>query len=309
MRTLGLRVLVRAGVASVALLGAVTATSCTPAKPPPTLSSSDSWCPDGFESGPQDTCFAVPESPTKDTPVIIYLHGMYAGHGSAEEWSLVRSVTSKGFAVVVPRGKRGLCAWKAELKDHFCWPQETDDPEAFKHVVKDWERVLWQVDAILEAGNHKRYVLGFSNGGFFAAYMAEHGLFPAQAYAIVNGGPLEPAQKPGKTVPVMLVSAQDDPSQAPKMKELHDGLAKVAWPHAFCTRPGQHPIAAEDIDAATRFFKREGDGSLKASSGGTYACEGGTTNAPGTGAAAPSDKPEKAEKSEKPAKKKEKKRE
>ena len=103
---MGLRSVVRAGVASAALLGAVSAASCTPAKPPPTLSSSDSWCPDGFESGPQDTCFAVPESPAKDTPVIIYLHGMYAGHGSAEEWILVRSVTSKGFAIVIPRGKR-----------------------------------------------------------------------------------------------------------------------------------------------------------------------------------------------------------
>lgn len=281
----------------------VSVAACGPSKPPTTLSSSDSWCPDGFESGPQDTCFAVPESPTKDTPVIIYLHGMYAGHGSPEEWSLVRSVIGKGFAVVVPRGRRGLCAWKAELKDHFCWPHETDDPQAFVHVVKDWERVLWQVDAILEQGNHKRYVLGFSNGGFFAAYMAEHGLFPAQAYAIVNGGPLEPVPKTAKQVPVMLVSAADDPTQAPKMKELHDGLSKAAWPHAFCSRPGAHPLAAEDIDAATRFFKREGEGTLKASSAGTYACEGGTTNA---GPAAPADKPEKAEKPEKPAKKKEK---
>jgi predicted esterase len=251
--------------------------ACTPAKPVATLSASESWCPDGFEVGPQDTCFAVPETTTKDTPVIVYLHGMYAGHGSPEEWNLVRSVVSKGFAVVVPRGKRGLCAWKEELKDHFCWPQETEDPEAFKHVVADWDRVLWQVDSIMEGGPHKRYVLGYSNGGFFAAYLASHPVFPAAAYAIVNGGPLGPTTKPAKAPPVLLLASDGDPDQGPKMKELHASLTKSGWSHAFCTHPGAHPLASQDIDSAVRFFKHDADGTLKPNAAGYFACEGGTT--------------------------------
>jgi poly(3-hydroxybutyrate) depolymerase len=273
--------IMRTARAALCLL-ALAAASCSPSKPVATLSASDSWCPDGFEVGPQDTCFAVPETTTKDTPVLVYLHGMYAGHGSPEEWRLVRSAVSKGFAVVVPRGKRGLCAWKADLADNFCWPQEVEDPQAFKNVVAEWDRVLWQVDAILEGGSHKRYVLGFSNGANFAAYLAEHGLFPAQAYAIVGGGALEPARKATKTVPMMLISAQGDPDQAPKTKELHEGLAKVGWTHAYCTRPGPHPLAAEDMEAALRFFKREQDGSLKPTPEG-YACEGGATSLGGGG--------------------------
>ncbi|HSO40654.1 MAG TPA: hypothetical protein VLT33_49345 [Labilithrix sp.] len=257
-----------------------------------TLSASDSWCPDGFEVGPQDTCFAVPETTTKDTPVIVYLHGMYAGHGSAEEWSLVRSVVAKGFAVVVPRGKRGLCAWKEELKDHFCWPQETEDPAAFKNVVADWDRVLWQVDSIMEGGPHKRYVLGYSNGGSFAAYLASHPVFPAQAYAIVNGGPLGPTTKPAKAPPVLLVSSDGDPDQGPKMKELHGSLAKGGWSHAFCTHPGGHPLASQDIEASVRFFKHDADGTLKANAAGYYPCEGGTAPGdPAGGAAAPAADP------------------
>ena len=252
--------------------------SCSPSKPAATLSASESWCPDGFESGPQDTCFAVPETTTKETPILVYLHGMYAGHGSPEEWRLVRTAVEKGYAVVVPRGKRGLCAWKAELADNFCWPQEVDDPQAFKNVVAEWDRVLWQVDAILENGVHKRYVLGFSNGAFFATYLAEHGLFPAQAYALVGGGALEPPRKATtKPVPLMLISAQDDVYQAPKTKELHEGLAKIGWTHAWCTHPGAHPLAKEDVDASLRFFKREQEGSLKPTPDG-YPCEGGTTS-------------------------------
>jgi len=260
------------------LFGSAALVSCSPSKPVATLSASDSWCPDGFESGPQDTCFAVPETTTKETPILVYLHGMYAGHGSPEEWRLVRTAVDKGYAVVVPRGKRGLCAWKAELADNFCWPQEVDDPQAFKNVVAEWDRVLWQVDAILENGPHKRYVLGFSNGAFFATYLAEHGLFPAQAYALVGGGALEPPRKAAaKSVPLMLISAQDDPDQAPKTKELHDGLSKVGWTHAWCTHPGPHPLAKEDVDASLRFFKREQEGSLKPTPDG-YPCEGGTTS-------------------------------
>ncbi len=260
---------------------------CPSGKPATTLSSTESWCPDGFEVGPQDTCFAVPERTTKDTPVLVYLHGQYAGHGSPEEWRLVRGAVDKGFAVVVPRGKRGLCAWKAELKDHFCWPQEVDDPHAFKAIVAEWDRVLWQVDSIME-GSHKRYVLGFSNGGFFADYLATHGFFPASAWAIVNAGPLGPMQKPGKAAPVLLVSAQEDTFQGPQMKTLHEDLGKASWTHAFCTRPGPHPLAQPDVDAALAFFKKEQDGTLKA----PYACEGGTSQGDGA-----------SDKGEKPAKK------
>lgn len=264
----------RAAGGVVIALALVACRSGKPTEPPPNMSSQESWCPEGFEVGPQDTCFAIPEAHDKDTPVLVYLHGMYTGHGSAEEWERVRAATARGFAVVIPRGKRGLCAWKAELKDHFCWPQEAEDPQAFATVVADWERVLWQVDALLEGGPHKRYVLGFSNGGFFAAYLATHGTFDAQAYAIVNGGPLAPPAKTEKVTPILLLAARDDADQAPKMKELHDSLTQAGWPHAFCSRPGSHALATDDVDAALRFFKRDLDGTLKAGGDGkTYPCE------------------------------------
>ncbi len=255
---------------------AVLAAACGPKNTSnPSLVTNEAWCPDGFESGPSDTCFAIPDKHDGATPVLVYLHGMYTGHGSPEEWALVRSAVDRGFAVVVPRGKRGLCAWKAELKDHFCWPQEVDDPSAFKNVVAEWDRVLWQVDALLDAGTHKRYVLGYSNGGFFATYLAVHGLFPAQGYAIVNGGSLEQSVKPAKPVPMLLVSAQSDAEQGPKMLALHNGLASGGAPHAFCQRPGGHDLAAEDVNAALRFFKQHAEGK-----GAAFACEAGGKPAP-----------------------------
>jgi poly(3-hydroxybutyrate) depolymerase len=232
----------------------------------------ESWCPEGFESGPNDTCFALPDQPTKETPILVYLHGMYQGHGSLEEWGAVRLALQRGFAVVIPRGKRGLCAWSAEVKDHYCWPTDFDDTPTIKGLIAEWDRVLWQVDALLEPGSHKRYVLGFASGGFFAALVAFRGFFPAQAYAVVNGGQLVAPAKSKSTPPMLLIAAADDRDQGPKMRELHDGLTKASWAHAFCSRPGSHPLTPDDVEMSVRFFKREGEGSLKPQAG-SYPCE------------------------------------
>jgi predicted esterase len=164
------------------------------------------------------------------------------------------------------------------MKDFFCWPQEVEDPQSFKGIVAEWDRVLWQVDALLEGGTHKRYVLGFGNGGAFASQLATHGYFAASGYAIVNGGALEaPPKAPSKPLPMMLVTAHDDVEMAPKMKELHEGLAKTGWAHAYCGRAGAHQLSAEDVDAALRFFDRDTKGTLKPEGkSSSYACEGPT---------------------------------
>jgi poly(3-hydroxybutyrate) depolymerase len=230
----------------------------------------ETWCPDGFEAGANDTCFAIPEKTTKETPVLVYLHGMYQGHGLKEEWDAVRVAVHRGFATVIPRGKRGLCAWRAEVKDHYCWPQDPEDTHAMKTLIAEWERVLWQVDALLEPGTHKRYVLGSANGGMFASFLATRAIFPGQAYAVVNfgGGPVTPPTPKSKPVPLMLIAASgDDPDQ--KMKELHDSLTKSNWPHAFCPRAGTSALTNDDVEAALRFFKHDQEGSLKA----PYTCE------------------------------------
>jgi len=263
---------------ALSALGFVVVACKTTPQANPALSHTETWCPDGFESGPQDTCFAIPDAHDAKTPVLVYLHGMYEGHGNPAEWSVVREATKRGFAVIIPRGKRGLCAWKAELKDHFCWPTEVDDPQPFKAIVADWDRVLWQVDAILEGGPHKRYVLGFSNGGQFAEYLATQGTFSAQAFAVVNGAALMPPTKVSRPPPMLLVTAPVA-EDASKMKELHESLAKASWTHAWCTRPGEHALDAADVDAALRFFKRDADGTLKAQ-GATYACEGAVKPGP-----------------------------
>lgn len=267
-----------AAVIAMALL-LLPAVGCKPVTPKgdehQTLSTAgETWCPEGFESGPNDTCFALPDKGDKDTPVVVYLHGMYSGHGLPSEWRAVRGAVDHGFAVVVPRGKRGLCAWRSELKDYYCWPQDPEDTSSMKSVVAEWSRVLWQVDALLEGGVHKRYVLGSSNGGFFAEYLATHGVFPGRAYAVVNGGALGHPEK-RSPLPMLLIRADDAKEAANPMTELHDVLSKSGWPHAFCRRSGGPELTTEDVDSALRFFRQDAAGLLKVRAG-AYACDAGS---------------------------------
>ena len=221
-----------------------------------TLHAPESWCPEGFETGPSDTCFTIPASPPKDAPVLIYLHGIYKGRGAPPEAALVKTATQRGFAVVLPRGKRGHCPLKAETQNSFCWPEEPDDPVGMKGVVAEWDRVLWQVDALLEGGTHRRFVIGHGNGATFAAHLATRGFFAGEAFAVVEGVALAPVLPPrGKTA--ILVLGGD-----PKAKELSDGLAKSGWKESFCARTGTD-LRAEDVDVALRFFEQEMKGAPK----------------------------------------------
>ena len=256
--------------ALVVVLGACKST--TPENAGASLSKvAETWCPEHFEVGPSDTCFAIPEHATKDTPVVVYLHGTYQGHALPEDWAAANLAVQRGFAVVVPRGKRDLCAWRAEYKDHLCWPEDPEDTQAAKNVVNEWERVLWQVDALLEGGTHKRYVLGSSKGGSFASFLAMQSLFPAQAYAVVNGGPMVASPSAKKAAPMLLVAGQDSPEQMQKVKTLHDALAFASWPHAFCPRAGSAALSAGDVETALRFFRHDADGNLKPQNG-AYPC-------------------------------------
>lgn len=254
---------------------AVSLGACRPnaqaAKEPPLAGETESWCPEGFEAGPSDTCFAIPERPTHDTPVLVYLHGPYQGRGSPEEWATVRVALERGFAIVLPRGKRGLCAWRAEFRDHYCWPEGPEDMQEVSNVVADWGRVLWQVDALLEKGTHKRYVLGFASGGTFASLLATRQIFQGDAYAIVNGGPVRFPSDPPFPVPQLLVVGEAT-DVMPKMKAWHESLTKARWPHAFCPRAGGMAVTSEDVEVALRFFQRDLQASLKEENG-RYPCE------------------------------------
>lgn len=242
--------------------GASASTSgCGPAKAkgPEVVPAAESWCPTGFEAGPEDTCFAVPEAGKTKAPILVYLHGTLDPKVGDAVFEPVRNALAKGYAVVLPRGKRGLCSWNKDLADKICWPQSADDDDEMKAIVKTWENVLFQVEALLEGGPHKRYVLGHEIGGSFGAYLATHGLFNASAYGLVGAGQLAPTFRAGQLpVPIVLLGQEGEAG----VTDLHKSFEAAGWAHARCNRAAPGPLVKDDVDAALRFFERERAGEL-----------------------------------------------
>jgi hypothetical protein len=236
-------------------------------KAPAAVAQPETWCPDGFEVGPDDTCFAVPAASTPKTPIVVFLHQTFDGRGDAEEWKRVHGLVDKGSAVVLVRGRRGVCAWKAELKDHFCWPEE-DSGEAAS-IVGSWDKVLFQVDSVLETGSHRRYVLAQGDGANFASGLVATGAFDAGGFVLVDGGSATPKAKPAKVAPVVTLAGS---ATEPQVKGFRDALERLAWPHGKCARgAADSKLTDADVEAMGRLVAKDGD--LRAFAQGASGCE------------------------------------
>jgi dienelactone hydrolase len=198
---------------------------------------------------------AVPAS-SPHAPLLIYLHGRYEKDQSAEETDRQRRVatrsTSKGYAVLALRGRLGGCG-AAELSTWYCWPSNERTVGTAGEVVDTWQGVLGETENRVHPEH--RFVLGFSNGGYFAGLIASRGLVQADAYVVAHGGPVEPVEAAMGTPPLLLLSADDDIAQD-DMLRLDAVLTKSHWAHDSYARGGAHGLTDQDIDTALAFFAR-----------------------------------------------------
>ncbi len=217
----------------------------------------DTWCGEGLSPINGNGCFASPAEATKDTPLIVYLHGIYDQRADADELGRQRRVaklgTQRGFAVLALRGLEGGCSADPEFATKWCWPSNERTASRAPETVSAWKPALRA--AVRGGAGGRRYVLGFSNGGFFAGLLAVRALFDADAFVVANAGPVEPVRALGLKAPLLLMSADDDASQEGMMR-LDDELTREGWLHENYSRPGTHELTDDEIDAALTFFVR-----------------------------------------------------
>ena len=263
---------------------------CTPpAKTQTLVGSQESWCPEGFEQGPDDACFALPEQRGDKTAVLIYMHHAYSGAGPSSEWDVVKRATEKGFAVVLVRGRRALCDLPGNPPGaEFCWPRDPDDTTTMKQMAAGWDKTIWQADALLEQGPHKHYVLGYGAGGAFAGTLATQGFLEASGYAMIGAGASMPVPVAGRKAPLVIVMASDgDGEGAAQAKSTSEALDKAGWSHARCPH-AQKSLSKEDLDVVLKTFQRERAGELASfPSSGAKSTQ---CDPPGTAAPAPKKK-------------------
>ncbi len=217
----------------------------------------DDWCADGLELVAGGGCLALPDA-RPPVPTVIYLHGMYDRSDVGEELDrqrrMAQRATARGYAVLALRSKLGVChPDNPEYATRFCWPSNEQVADRATSFVDGWAEPLRETRKRTGAG--PTYVLGFSSGAFFTALIAVRDLFPADAFAIAHGGPVEPVRASRTKPPLLLLSADDDISQD-WMLRLDDELSRVSWPHESYARGGGHALTDDDIEAALTFFKR-----------------------------------------------------
>lgn len=216
------------------------------------------WCAPGFEPIRGHACFARDRT-NSPAPLIVYLHGRYARDAASDEIDRQRRLalraTALGYAVLALRGRLGTCT-SPDLASWYCWPSNENNASAGPGFVEDWTTALQTAQE--RAGSRQRFLLGFSNGGYFADLIASRGLLEVDALVVAHGGPVEPVHPLRGTPPMLLLSADDDIAQD-EMIRLDEELTREHWAHDGYARAGGHGLTDGDIDAALTFFSRAGE--------------------------------------------------
>jgi predicted esterase len=225
-------------------------------EPQPFTALPDGFCAKELLPLTDSACFAAPASAVQPTPLVVYLHGRFPITSLSEELDrqsrVARLATARGFAVLAVRGAQGECT-NADMKDWYCWPSNEKNADDGPRFVT--QKLLPAMHMARERiGTGPNVLLGFSNGGYFATLIAKRSLASFDAIAVAHGGPIR-VESTGRTAPMLLITADDDPSD-PEMRRLDDELTRSSWPHALVAREGIHGLPDWDIDTALTFFHR-----------------------------------------------------
>ena len=193
--------------------------------------------------------------------MILFLHGMYSVDFPEQEFAIEKRVgdlaTAQDFAVLAPRGEVGLCDWSPQVAHFACWPtRRTQLPQAGALLIRFGPAFL-ETSRRLENARITPWLLGFSNGGYFASFIATEAHLKLRGVAILHGGAIEPAQpiSADRVMPTLLIAGEKDQFQRPKMEKLDALLTAAKWPHRFHLRPGGHALTDDDLHAALEIFR------------------------------------------------------
>ena len=214
------------------------------------------WCAPGLEAIAGGGCFALGREANQARALLVYLHGRYSPETESDELErqarVARLAAARGYSVLALRGMQGQCT-DAQLATWWCWPSNERNATDGAAFVARWADALGEAER--RARPARRVLLGFSNGGYFAALIASRALAPFDAVTIAHAGPVSPMTPLGKKPPILLIDADDDPS-SPEILRLDGDLTREAWPHAMVIREGGHALPEWDIEMALTFFDR-----------------------------------------------------
>ncbi len=233
-----------------------------PAEPPKEAADGkkpSDWCAPELEALPHDVCYAKgPKSKAGKRTLVIFLHGLVQ-EGSGWQHSLQKGLANAGkrlgFSLFAPRGR--LSAGSSNKDDTYAWPSKSRAVE--DEVVEEWMQAKALVEKREGASFDEVYVMGFSNGAFYAASLALRGRLDVDGYAVFAGGAahkgtLANAKAVKNKKPIFLgIASKDD--TAKDERELAKALKKAKWPSRSISRPVGHVVADDHLEKALEFLR------------------------------------------------------
>ncbi|WP_437942664.1 alpha/beta hydrolase [Sorangium sp. So ce341] len=215
------------------------------------------WCSARWTGLDEHTCFHVPETAPRGAPILYVLHGAMAPDTLpvALQAIAAEAAAALGVVAVFPRGRPGLCTWDPSVEAHFCWPtrRETVDAAA-PALLQEWMSAEARMARILGGTFGRRYVMGFSNGGYFASYVALEGLVAVDGAGLVGAGRMviEEHLFSQERPPIYIaVGGEELASTVASAENLADVLTQHGWEHELVVHPGRgHEIRADDFALA-----------------------------------------------------------
>jgi predicted esterase len=235
--------------------------AATPATATPAAATAQ--CGEGWRAVDDTLCLALPERFAEPPSLVIFAPGILAPgvQRSAEEATLLAAARKLGFAVLSGRGKQGLCEWDPKLADQICWPttRETVDREA-PAIVAGWVEAQPRAAEMAGVRFERRYLVGFSNGGYFTAYVVMEGLAALDGAAVVGAGrtAVDESRMPSGHTPLYLaVGGEEAGSTRQDAENLAQVVTRHAWPLTYVVHPQRgHELHEDDLAGAWAAWAR-----------------------------------------------------
>jgi len=221
----------------------------------------DKWCRDDLVTLQQDVCYAPgPELAAGERrTLVIFLHGLTdegSGWQLAMQEGMARAGKALHFSMLAPRGRNGL--GPGRKPDVVAWPTSEDGRKLAEDDI--WQRIgraRAEAEAKEGAPFEDVFVVGFSNGAYYASALALRGrLADVDGYAVIAGGSAAtpPSAKGDARKPVFIGVAAKD-TTAKKGRELARVLAKTGWPHRVSEKKVGHVVSDDHLTQALQYLR------------------------------------------------------
>jgi predicted esterase len=230
------------------------------------------WCAPELEALPADVCHFEPEAGTTEAgtdaeakmsdTLVIFLHGLVqagAGWQHAQQRGFVRAAKRFGFSLLAPRGRNGA---NGRAGEHMvAWPtSHTAQQEHEPTLLAEWQAARALLEKRRGAPFKRVYVMGFSNGAYYATSLALRGKLDVDGYGVFAGGSgadyLRRAAKTTTRRVPMFVGVAGKDSTAANARQLVRLLRDLHWPYRAETRRVGHAVADKHLEHALEFLSK-----------------------------------------------------